>query len=131
MAQSVPGTDLRSIKDYEPIPALYDMESVEATGGRASEVSMEEEMMGMEQGMAPGGPGGAPGGEVPPEQQAEIMSLVAQIGPDVAIQALTALAQGIGGGAEPPGGPMGAGAPPSPPGGGMGGPMGALSGLTV
>jgi hypothetical protein len=92
----VPGTDLRSIPDYEPIPALYDMESVEATGGEASDIQWEG-VQDME------------------EVQQQIMALIQQIGPEVALQALQAAAQG----GQEQGPPMGAPA----------GPQGALSGL--
>jgi hypothetical protein len=89
---SVPGTDMRSIPDYEPIPALYDMESVEATGGEASDIQWEG-VQDME------------------EVQQQIMALIQQIGPEVALQALQAAAQGgqeQGPPMGPPAGPQGA-----------------------
>jgi hypothetical protein len=105
----VPGTDLRSIKDYEPIPALLDMEAVEATGGQASNIGNEGEQE-MDEGM-----------------MQEIMALVQQIGPEVAIQALTTLAQNP----EAVQAMSSAGGPPGAPGMAPAGPQGALSGLQV
>jgi hypothetical protein len=123
MGNSIPGTDLRSIPDFEAIAPIRDMEAVEKTGGKASDIQLEEEDTMNE--------------EIGPEQHAEIMSLVDQLGAEASIAALTA-AVGSGGpegpgGPEMPPGPPGMGGPGGPPpgmgGGAPGGPQGILSNL--
>jgi hypothetical protein len=126
----VPGTDMRSIPDNAPIPALMDMESVEATGGQASEVGMEGPP-----GAPPGGPGG---GALPPE----LIEMIMKIGPEMVMEMLggilsnpdmMAKLEGAGGPPGAPPGPPGMGGPPgAPPAGpGPGGPppQGALMGM--
>jgi hypothetical protein len=111
---SVPGTDLRSIPDFEAMPAIRDMGAVERAGGQASDVQLgEEDTMNEE--------------ELSPEQHAEIMELISQLGGDAALTALreAVVKQGMPeAGPEGPGGPMpGPGGPPMPGGPGPGGPM--------
>lgn len=135
MAGGVPGTDLRSIPDYEPIPALYDMEAVEATGGEASDINYLEGEEGME---------GPEQKGLGPKEHAEMMELINEIGPDIVMMVLEKLAENpqmiemLATGGMPPGGPDmppgGPGGAPAGPGGAPmppGGPVGALSGLEV
>lgn len=94
MARGVPGTDLRSIPDSSPIPALYDMDSVEATGGEASDIGNE---------------GGDVDTSMTPEMHQEIMSLIEEIGPEIVLKALQGLAKKVSPepeGMGPPGGEM-------------------------
>ena len=70
----VPGTDLRSIPDSSAIGALYDMDAVDASGGEASDVQLDTETPEDDSGSA------------------ELSALVDQIGVDVAIKALSAVA---------------------------------------
>ncbi len=109
---AIPGTDLRSIPDFEAIAPIRDMASVEATGGKASDIQLEGvESMNEEMG---------------PEIHAEIMGLVEQLGPQASLAALQGAVDAQSQGPAPGGMPGGSGGPgmmsPS-------GPQGILSNL--